>query len=173
MAWIIPGTLREFSWTERCWWNPDFGDIPDFNAVGLLPPRAHAASGNSYSCENRVRNKWGRSHSPFVHSWKFNCNTDRCSQRLLPTEAVATLSRSIAAPGEGTSLFKSRLWMFLTASSLLKGAASTKWRGKFRFRGRLTSLPVSSQVLNHRGWLFERKTSYCATPAPLLGLLLS
>jgi len=59
---------------------------------------------------------------------------------------LATLIRSIAAPVEGTRLLKSRLWMFLTAFSLLKGAAGTKWRGKFRFRGLLTDLPVSSKV---------------------------
>ena len=95
MAWIIPGTLQEVSWTKKCWWNPDFCDIPDFNAVGLLPSCAHAISGNSCSCENRVWNKWGRSHSPFVHSWKFNCNIDHCSQRLLSKEVVAGYSDQI------------------------------------------------------------------------------
>lgn len=59
---------------------------------------------------------------------------------------LATPTRSIATPVEGTWLFRSRLWMFLTASSSLKGAASAKWRGKFRFRGRPTSLPISAEV---------------------------
>lgn len=95
MAWIVPGTLQGFSWTKQCWRNPHFCDIPDFKAVGLLPSCAHAISGNSYSCENRVWNNWGRSCSPFAHSWEFNCNTDHCGQRLLSKEVVAGYSDQI------------------------------------------------------------------------------